>query len=135
MTMRIVGAGLGRTGTHSLKLAIERLTGAPCYHMLEVFGKPEHVPIWREAAMGVEPDWPTLLDGYEAIVDWPGASFWREMSAAFPDAMILLSTRADAETWWRSASATIFQIIGKGLEPSEGFLAMWEAIAHNRFTP
>src|SRR4051812_46884347 len=116
MTMRIVGAGLGRTGTHSLKLAIERLTGAPCYHMIEVFGHPEHLPIWRDAATGTEPDWARLLDGYEAIVDWPGASFWREMSVAFPDAKILLSTRTDGETWWRSASKTIFEVIDTGRE-------------------
>src|SRR5436305_4995689 len=135
MTMRIVGAGLGRTGTHSLKLAIERLTGAPCYHMMEVFGHPEHLPIWRDAATGKEPDWPQLLEGYEAIVDWPGASFWRDMSEAFPEAVILLSTRADAETWWKSAHNTIFQVIDKGLETNDDFIEMWRAIAHNRFTP
>jgi hypothetical protein len=28
--LRVVGAGLGRTGTHSLKVALERLLGAPC---------------------------------------------------------------------------------------------------------
>src|SRR3954451_12478985 len=131
MTMRLVGAGLGRTGTHSLKLAIERLTGAPCYHMMEVFGHPEHLPVWREAATGTEPDWPELLKDYEAIVDWPGASFWREMSAAFPDAVILLSTRSDAETWSRSASKTISEVIEMGLENNDDFVGMWTAIAHN----
>jgi hypothetical protein len=135
MTMRIVGAGLGRTGTHSLKLAIEQLTGAPCYHMMEVFGHPEHLPIWRDAAMGNEPEWSQLLAGYEAIVDWPGASFWRDMSEAFPDAVILLSTRSDAEAWWTSAHNTIFQVLDQGLETNPDFIEMWRAIAHNRFTP
>ncbi|MEY2434727.1 MAG: hypothetical protein QOC92_4452 [Acidimicrobiaceae bacterium] len=132
--MRVVGAGLGRTGTHSLKIALEKLIDAPCYHMIEVFGRPEHLALWREAATGSPPDWKQLLDGYEGIVDWPGASFWREMSEAFPDAIILLSTRADAEAWWRSARRTIFEVINSGAETNDEFHAMWMAIAHNRFT-
>jgi len=136
MTLRVVGAGLGRTGTHSLKIALEQLIGAPCYHMLEVFGHPEHIPVWERAAKGDLPDWDELFAGYEAIVDWPGASFWKDMADAFPDAIILLSTRSDADTWWKSAHATIFQVIAN--RPADGqdeFTAMWEAIAHNRFTP
>jgi len=133
-TMKVVGAGLGRTGTHSLKLALETLIGAPCYHMLEVFGHPEHMAAWRGAAEGNATDFPELLKGYDAIVDWPGASFWREMSVAFPDAIILLSTRADADTWWRSASNTIFEILHTPDAESNEFLAMWKAIADNRFT-
>ena len=123
-----------------MKLALERLLGAPCYHMMEVFGHPEHVPVWRDAATAAEPvgdstDWASLLAGYDAIVDWPGASFWRELSEYAPDAIILLSTRASAEEWWKSASRTIFEIIRSGVVSDEGFLAMWTAIAHNRFTP
>jgi len=136
MTLRVVGAGLGRTGTHSLKIALEQLIGAPCYHMLEVFGHPEHIPVWERAAKGDLPDWDELFAGYEAIVDWPGASFWKDMADAFPDAIILLSTRSDADTWWKSAHATIFQVIANRPAGEEDeFLAMWEAIAHNRFTP
>lgn len=136
MTIRVVGAGLGRTGTHSLKLALENLLGGPCYHMLEVLGHPEHLPIWEQAGKGQMPDWSALLAGYEAIVDWPGASFWREMAEAFPDAVILLSTRADAETWWTSANATIFQVItGLPADTEDPFANMWRAIAENRFTP
>src|SRR4051812_1451775 len=116
MTMRVVGAGLGRTGTHSLKLALEQLIGAPCYHMMEVFGHPDHIPVWRKAAEGDSPDWHELLAGYDAIVDWPGASFWHDMSDAFPEAVILLSTRATADEWWRSASRTIFEVLRSGAE-------------------
>ena len=66
------GCGLGRTGTLSLKLALERLLGAPCYHMMEVFAKPEHLPLWHDAATrGKMPDWHELLRGYVAAVDWP----------------------------------------------------------------
>jgi len=105
--MRVIGAGLGRTGTMSLKLALERLLGGPCYHMVEVFAHPEHVPVWHAAARGEMPDWRAFLAGYAAAVDWPASAFWRELAAAFPEALILLSTR-DAPAWWRSASRTIF---------------------------
>ena len=136
MTIRVVGAGLGRTGTHSLKIAFERLLGAPCYHMLEVMNHPEHIPIWERAAKGDEPDWNELFTGYEAVVDWPAASFWHDIASVFPDAIVLLSTRADASTWWTSAHATIFQVISNlPAQFDDGFLAMWQAIAHNRFTP
>jgi hypothetical protein len=107
VTLRVVGAGLGRTGTMSLKVALERLLGAPCYHMAEVFGHPEHVARWHAAARGEPIDWADFLAGYAAAVDWPASAFWPEMSAAFPDAIVLLSVR-DAESWWESASQTIF---------------------------
>lgn len=110
MTLRVVGAGLGRTGTKSLKVALERLLDAPCYHMSEVFQHPEHVPHWHAAALGEMPDWHALFDGYAAAVDWPVGSFWPEISEAFPDALIVLSAR-DAESWWNSAHATIFGAI------------------------
>src|SRR5258708_3902275 len=111
MTLRIVGAGLGRTGTHSLKIALEQLLGAPCYHMVEVFAHPEHVPIWTAAIKREPVDWPVLFDGYVATVDWPGGAAWREISEAYPEAKVLLSTRRSADEWWTSASKTIFEAI------------------------
>jgi len=107
MGLRVIGAGCGRTGTASLKAALERLLGAPCYHMLEVFQHPEHAPLWHQAALGREPDWDELLRGYVAAVDWPAAAFWPELMQAWPDALVLLSVR-DPEAWWASASETIF---------------------------
>jgi hypothetical protein len=107
MTIQLVGAGLGRTGTMSLKLALERLLGGTCHHMMEVFGHPDEVPVWHAAMRGEPVDYPQLLAGYTAIVDYPGAAVWRELAAAFPDAPVLLSTRSSAEAWWESASNTI----------------------------
>jgi len=107
MTLRVVGAGLGRTGTLSLKIALERLLGAPCHHMMELFGRPEQVPVWHAAARGEMPDWNEFLARYQAVVDWPAAAFWRELSEAFPEALVLLSVR-DPDSWWKSASDTIF---------------------------
>jgi hypothetical protein len=108
MGLRVVGAGVGRTGTLSLKVALERLLGRPCYHMVECFGSPDHVPTWADASRGRPVDWGHLMAEYGAAVDWPAAAFWSELSEANPDALVLLSTRADAEAWWRSASDTIF---------------------------
>jgi hypothetical protein len=107
VTLRVVGAGVGRTGTTSLKVALERLLGAPCYHMIEVFTHPDHVGRWLAAGRGEPVDWRALFRGYAAAVDWPVAAYWPEVSAAFPDAIVLLSVR-DPASWWKSASSTIF---------------------------
>lgn len=132
MTVRIVGAGLGRTGTTSLKAALERLLGGPCHHMMELFTHPEQIPAWHAAARGEMPDWKKLLASYRATVDWPSAAYWPEISAAFPDAVILLSVR-DPESWWKSASNTIFQAIPQA--PNAEWRAMVEAMMASRFTP
>ena len=107
MELAVVGAGVGRTGTHSLKIALERLLDAPCHHMLEILGDPTQIPGWTDAIEGRPVDWSTMLSAYRAIVDWPGGSFWPELSAANADALVLLSIR-DPESWYRSASNTIF---------------------------
>jgi len=105
--IRLVGAGLGRTGTHSLKLALERLLGEPCYHMAEVLDHLDHVPTWHAAIRGEPVEFEPVLGSYAAIVDWPGAGVWRQLAAAYPDAPVLLSTRRDAATWLNSARGTI----------------------------
>jgi hypothetical protein len=107
MSLKVVGAGVGRTGTHSLKIALEQLLGGPCHHMLEIISNPGQIPAWTNAIKGGKVDWPTMARDYVALVDWPGASFWPELSAANPDALVLLSLR-DPESWYRSASNSIF---------------------------
>ena len=128
MTLRVVGAGLGRTGTHSLKLALEQLLGGPCYHMIEVFGHPEHVPIWRDAALGKPTDWDALFEGYVATVDWPGASVWKPIADHYPDALVLLSVRDSADAWWKSASNTIFLAIEKQAQENPPWYEMIQAM-------
>ncbi len=132
MTLRVVGAGLGRTGTLSLKAALERLLGAPCYHMAEVFAHPEHVDVWTAAFKGQQPDWKKFLSGYAAEVDWPASAFWFEIAEAFPKAIILLSTRDSSETWWNSANETIFR--GHDAAPPGKWKDMVEAMFGYRFT-
>jgi len=134
--IKVVGAGVGRTGTLSLKTALEQLTGQPCYHMLEVFGHPEHVPVWREAAEGGKVDWTGLLDGYGASADFPACLFWQEILEANPGAVVVLSTRKDSKTWWESASQTILAIDGSHLPPEmKEWFEMWRAVTTARFTP
>lgn len=119
MALQVVGAGVGRTGTASLKLALERLLGAPCYHMLEVFQHPGHANVWRRAALGEAVDWDALFAGFAAAVDWPAGSFWPELAHQYPDALVLLSLR-DPEEWWASANETIFPGIGRrGFAPDD----------------
>ena len=117
MGLRVVGAGLGRTGTMSLKLALEQLLGGRCYHMFETFTRPDDGPVWVQAANGVMPDWNAFLAEYDAAVDWPACDFWRELSDADPDALVLLSVRESADAWWKSANATIFQVLQRTPPP------------------
>lgn len=63
MALKIIGSGLGRTGTLSLKRALELLGFGPCHHMIEVFGHPESIPLWVAAGEG-RPDWRALLGDY-----------------------------------------------------------------------
>ncbi|MHB8463289.1 MAG: sulfotransferase family protein [Acidimicrobiales bacterium] len=135
MTLRIVGAGVGRTGTHSLKLALEQLLGGPCYHMLELFPRIEHVGLWHQAIRGEGADWDTLLAGFVAAVDWPAAAVWSDLAAANPDAIVLLSVRDSPEAWWASFSQTILPVIERW--PTPGFEG-WQAMAVDmiaRLTP
>ncbi|HLK60152.1 MAG TPA: sulfotransferase [Chthonomonadaceae bacterium] len=132
MKLRVVGAGLGRTGTMSLKLALERLLGAPCHHMLEVFKHMEQVPIWHAAALGNMPDWDQLFQEYAAAVDWPSSAFWPELMEAYPDALVVLSTR-DTEAWWQSAHETIFNVT-RNAPPDLDWFAMVQALFTSRFT-
>jgi hypothetical protein len=110
VALRVVGAGVGRTGTESLKLALERLLGAPCYHMLEVLQHPEVSRYWAAAGRGEMPDWDEVFAGYAACVDWPAAAFWPEICAAYDHAVVVLSTRATAQEWYDSAGSTIFAV-------------------------
>ena len=135
MPLRVIGAGIGRTGTHSLKLALEQLLGAPCYHMIELFGRPDDVAQFRVAMEGGRADWATVFDGYAAEVDWPASAFYPELMEEYPDAVVLLSTRSDPEAWWRSANETIFPAISRAIDDPPPLEAMVLELVSARFTP
>jgi hypothetical protein len=111
MTLKVIGAGYGRTGTMSLKLALEQLGFGPCHHMVEVFAHPESVPLWSEAAdrraAWTRADWEQIFKDYNSAVDWPTATFYAELAAAYPEAKVILTER-DPEAWFKSTQATIF---------------------------
>jgi hypothetical protein len=133
MGLRVIGAGCGRTGTASLKMALERLLGAPCYHMIEVFQQPGHVPEWHKAMLGEVVDWHALFSGYAAAVDWPAGACWPELMAAFPDALVLLSVR-DPDAWWGSANETIFAGLANNPMAPPGWLDMVHDMIGKRFS-
>ena len=107
MVLRLIGAGLPRTGTSSLREALRHLLGAPVYHMSEALAHPEHAPTWVAALAGEPPVWDDFLAGYTAGVDAPFSNCWRELATAYPDAPVLLSRRSSAEVWHRSMDATV----------------------------
>ena len=107
MTLKVIGAGLGRTGTLSLKLALETLGLGPCYHMMEVFKNPDAPGWWDATADGVGPGWARIFDGYASTVDWPSATYYQELAAAYPDAKVILTER-DPDAWFTSTQETIF---------------------------
>jgi len=114
--LKIIGAGFGRTGTRSLKEALEILGFGPCYHMVEAFEHPEHIPTWNAAARGEPVDWQELFREYRATVDWPGCTFYQQLIDTYPDAKVLLSVR-DPEKWYESVSSTIYQVSRRSRSP------------------
>ena len=125
--IRLIGAGFGRTGTLSLKHALEKLGLTKCYHMAEVMQNPHHMATWQAAHNGEAIDWHDFLAGYQATVDWPSCNLWREQLAAFPDAKVLLSLR-DKDRWYDSVMATIYKFSRAGLtddDPNRRAGAQW----------
>ena len=110
--LKIIGAGFGRTGTHALKLALERLGFGPCHHMFEVRDNPRQLPAWEALARGEAVDWNSVFEGYNAQVDWPGARYWRQLSEHYPDAKIILTVRP-AICWYESVETTIYPFISR----------------------
>lgn len=107
MTLKVIGAGLGRTATFSLKFALEHLGFDPCYHMSEVLaGARRNVPLWLDVIKG-KPDWEAVFAGFQATTDYPACSYWRELAAYNPEAKVVLTVR-DADSWFDSVSETIF---------------------------
>lgn len=110
MALQVIGSGFGRTGTKSLKAALERLGFGPCHHMHEIVEHPDQVPLWRAVAAGEDVDWHRVFAGYRSQVDWPGAHVWRETARAFPKAKVIHTIRPD-DKWWSSFDRTIGKLM------------------------
>lgn len=113
--LKIIGAGFGRTGTLSLKVALDTLGFGPCYHMKEVFDNPRHIELWQAAGDGQKVDWGELFAGYRSAVDWPAAAFVEELEQVYPQAKVILTVR-DPEKWYESVSNTIYPATGGAVD-------------------
>ena len=144
MTIRVIGAGFGRTGTFSLRQALELLGFARCYHMRDVSERLEDVKVWDAAMDGQPVDWNTLFAGYQAAVDWPACTFYQALMRHYPEAKVILTVR-DPEKWHTSAMQTIYGVRSMPLSEM-GNLAptirvirpmqdhvIWDGTFHGRF--
>ena len=112
MALKIVGSGLGRTGTKSMQTALAVLGFGPCHHMVEVFMHPESMALWVDAAEG-RPNWDLIFKDYQSAVDYPTAAHWRQIADHYPDANVLHTVR-DPDKWFDSTQATIFSPANRG---------------------
>ena len=113
MGLEIIGAGWGRTGTHSLKIALEQLGFGPCHHMYRVRADQSQLAFWQAALQGAPMDWDRVFAGYRSQVDWPGAHYWRNLLAHFPTAKVILTVR-EPQSWFESMQRTIFRALKEG---------------------
>lgn len=133
MPLQVLGTGFGRTGTMSLKLALEELGVGPCHHMKEVISNPEQVRLWTEAAAG-RPDFGAIFEGFQSAVDWPVAAFWPQVLATSTQAKLILPTRS-AESWFSSFSETILAVLlarDRWPEPARPWFEMAYDVVINR---
>lgn len=107
--IEIVGAGLGRTGTYTLKEALEQLGFSRCYHMTDLFSHPEQVSYWQELKDSGKTDWQELFKDCRAVVDYPGCLYYREIIAAYPGAKVILTVR-DPDIWYESVLRTFYKL-------------------------
>ncbi|HEY5680479.1 MAG TPA: sulfotransferase [Pseudomonadales bacterium] len=114
MALSVIGAGYGRTGTLSLKAALEQLGYLKCHHMIEVLQSPAQIEGWMAAARGERVNWDELFAGYLASVDWPSCHFYRELADYYPQAKVVLTVR-DPHAWYESMNATTLRVIRRSM--------------------
>ncbi len=107
--MKVLGVGLGRSGTMSLKAALEEVGAGPCFHMIDLIRDNSLIPPWYDAAIKGEVDFDRMFSGFDSTIDWPGCSFWDDLIEAYPDAPVLLNYR-DFDGWYKSCHNTIYAI-------------------------
>jgi len=128
MALEIIGSGFGRTGTLTLKFALERLGFSKCYHMAEVLENPASFAHWGRAARGATVDWDAVFDGYLASVDWPACHVWRELAAHYPKAKVVHTVRSSPEKWYESFSKTILLAMQHVPPEDDPRRPWWEAV-------
>ena len=131
--IKVIGAGISRTGTYSFKLAMEQLGFEKCHHMMEVIDNPDQAPLFLAAAKGEATDWKALFKGYQATCDFPSCFFWRELLDAYPAAKVILTSR-DPESWYKSMTETIIPAMKHTMATIDSpMVKMGEEIIFNQF--
>ena len=113
MALKVIGAGWGRTGTESLRAALEMLGVGPCHHMHAIRDTPALLPDWQGFLAGEHRDFDRLYEGFASGVDFPTAAIWRELAAHWPEAKVILTVR-DPEPWYDSVTATVLELMAEG---------------------
>ena len=108
MSIRVIGAGFPRTGTTTLKKALEQLGYDETYHFKDLIAKPKKLKYWKELEHDGQTDFETLFDGYQATVDFPGYPYYKILLQKYPNAKVVL-TKRDFESWYESTSKTIWK--------------------------
>lgn len=135
MTLKVIGAGFGRTGTDSLKVALNQLGLGPCQHLKETNGTIATKLLAVKRGEDLNPDWDAIMGDYQSCVDWPWSAFYKELADFYPDAKVVLTVR-DPEKWYTSVSDTIYKFSG-WVPPSAMrnmvFGIIWDGIFEGRF--
>lgn len=108
--MKIIGAGFGRTGTLSLKKALELIGLGPCYHMDEMIRYPKHMDVWKAAGQGKPVNWDDIFANYQSTLDFPASLYYQELLTAYPDAKAILTVR-EPERWYQSMYETAYTMM------------------------
>lgn len=136
MSLEVIGAGFGRTGTMSLRDALNHLGFGPCYHMSEVIRNPQFASYWAQLAHGKAVDWDEVFSAYRSTVDWPACTYWRELLHKWPDAKVILTVR-DSQRWHESVLNTIFSDAHstrfEGPDADPNFRSMVHRLNHETF--
>lgn len=132
MALEVIGAGLGRNATFSLKFALERIGFGPCYHMSEVLADGRRaIPKWLDV-IGGRPDWDAVFAGFRSTTDYPACTYWRELADHYPQAKVVLTTR-DPDNWFDSVSETIFSARMNDSVKGTPFQALLDGVAISQF--
>lgn len=124
MALEVVGAGFGRTGTLSLKLALEKLGFNKTYHMAELFQNADHLDLWEQALATGSCNWDKLFEGYRASVDWPACTYWKQLAEHYPNSKVILSLR-NPDSWFESIHNTIYPTSIKAAQSDDPFTKRW----------
>lgn len=119
-SIKVIGAGLGRTGTKSLAAALDIL-GYRTYH----FPLPEHSAAWAAYADGTGSVQEAIMmavdAGYNATCDQPMADMFAEQMGMFPNAKVILTIRDSPEKW-----ASSWKVLMEFIRVQERPFSLWK---------